>query len=133
MTRSATDTSRENSKVAASSMIPDLQIPLGKRIPDELHAVSVSIPTMADVIGYEERDPDTIARMTLATLDSLRTSASSKSNPIGKNSSIDPIIQSGLPLPNESLNNLKPICDALSPNSSSIKAYPESAYPKMRI
>ena len=63
MTRSALDTSRVNSKVAASLMIPDQQIPLGKRIPDELHAVSVSIPTMADVIGYEERDPDTIAQM----------------------------------------------------------------------
>ncbi len=44
-------------------MISDQQIPLGKRIPDELHAVSVSIPTMADVIGYEERDPDTLAKM----------------------------------------------------------------------
>ena len=63
MTRSALDTSRVNSKVAASSMIPDQQIPLGKRIPDELHAISVSIPTMADVIGYEERNPDTIAKM----------------------------------------------------------------------
>ena len=63
MTRSALDTSRVNSKVATSSMITDQQIPLGKRIPDELHAVSVSIPTIADVIGYEERDPDTIDKM----------------------------------------------------------------------
>lgn len=44
-------------------MIPAEQIPLGKRIPDDLHAVSVSLPTMADVIGYEERDPDTLAKM----------------------------------------------------------------------
>lgn len=44
-------------------MITDQQIPLGRRIPDDLHAVSVSIPTMADVIGYEERDPDTLAKM----------------------------------------------------------------------
>ena len=32
-------------------------IPLGRRIPDRLHAVSVSLPTMADMIGYEEKDP----------------------------------------------------------------------------
>jgi cystathionine gamma-synthase len=29
----------------------------GKRIPDCEHAVSVSLPTMRDVIGYEEQDP----------------------------------------------------------------------------
>jgi len=34
-------------------------IPLGQPIPDRPHAVSCSIPTMRDVIGYEERDPDT--------------------------------------------------------------------------
>lgn len=39
-------------------------IPLGKAIPDSLHAVSVSIPTMADVIGYEEKHPATIAKLT---------------------------------------------------------------------
>jgi len=39
------------------------QIPLGTRIPDEPHAVSVSLPTMADVIGYEERQPEIIAKM----------------------------------------------------------------------
>lgn len=32
-------------------------IPLGCRIPDSLHGVSFSLPTMRDVIGYEERDP----------------------------------------------------------------------------
>ncbi len=30
--------------------------PLGQRIPDRLHAVSCSLPTMRDVIGYEEKD-----------------------------------------------------------------------------
>ncbi len=44
-------------------MIPNETIPLGNRIPDKLHAVSVSLPTMADVIGYEERDPSILARM----------------------------------------------------------------------
>lgn len=32
-------------------------IPLGRRIPDRLHAVSCSLPTMRDLIGYEEKDP----------------------------------------------------------------------------
>lgn len=32
-------------------------LPLGRRIPDCLHAVSVSIPTMREMIGYEEKDP----------------------------------------------------------------------------
>jgi cystathionine gamma-synthase len=32
-------------------------LPLGRRIPDRLHAVSVSLPTMRDLIGYEEKDP----------------------------------------------------------------------------
>ena len=39
-------------------------LPLGQAIPDSLHAVSVSIPTMADVIGYEEKDPQTLAKLT---------------------------------------------------------------------
>lgn len=39
-------------------------IPLGQAIPDSLHAVSVSIPTMADVIGYEEKNPATLAKLT---------------------------------------------------------------------
>lgn len=38
-------------------------IPLGRPIPDTTHAVSCSLPTMADVIGYEEKDPAIIARM----------------------------------------------------------------------
>lgn len=44
-------------------MIPTEQIPLGTRIPSSLHAVSVSLPTMADVIGYEKREPAILARM----------------------------------------------------------------------
>lgn len=39
-------------------------IPLGQAIPDSLHAVSVSIPTMADVIGYEEKHPATLEKLT---------------------------------------------------------------------
>ncbi len=39
------------------------QIPLGTRIPNILHAVSASLPTMADVIGYEEREPAILAKM----------------------------------------------------------------------
>lgn len=37
--------------------------PLGERIPNKLHAVSCSLPTMRDVIGYETKDPGTIARI----------------------------------------------------------------------
>ena len=32
-------------------------LPLGQRIPASLHAVSCSLPTMAAVRGYEEKDP----------------------------------------------------------------------------
>ncbi len=38
--------------------------PLGQRIPDRLHAVSCSLPTMRDVIGYEEKDPAITAHLT---------------------------------------------------------------------
>ena len=31
--------------------------PLGQAIPDSPHAVSVSLPTMHAVRGYEEKDP----------------------------------------------------------------------------
>ncbi len=44
-------------------MTPNAQIPLGCRIPDKLHAVSVSIPSLSDVIGYEERNPEILAQM----------------------------------------------------------------------
>ncbi|MEM9160708.1 MAG: PLP-dependent transferase [Verrucomicrobiota bacterium] len=39
------------------------QLPLGQRIPESIHAVSVSIPTLKDVVGYEERDPATMAHL----------------------------------------------------------------------
>jgi len=38
--------------------------PLGQRIPERLHAVSCSLPTMRDVIGYEEKDPAITAHLT---------------------------------------------------------------------
>src|SRR5271166_2710013 len=38
-------------------------IPLGTPIPDSPHAVSCSLPTMADVRGYEEKDPAVTARL----------------------------------------------------------------------
>lgn len=37
--------------------------PLGTTIPDSAHAVCCSLPTMADVIGYEERAPQIMARL----------------------------------------------------------------------
>ena len=37
--------------------------PLGTRIPDRLHAVSCSLPTMRDVIGYEKKDAAIVAHM----------------------------------------------------------------------
>lgn len=37
--------------------------PLGERIPGALHSVSCSLPTMDDIIGYEEKRPATLARM----------------------------------------------------------------------
>ncbi|MBI3886719.1 MAG: PLP-dependent transferase [Opitutae bacterium] len=38
-------------------------IPLGRRIPGALHSVSCSLPTMRDVIGYEEKRPETLEAM----------------------------------------------------------------------
>ncbi len=38
-------------------------LPLGHPIPGSPHSVSCSLPTMADVIGYEERDPRVLAAM----------------------------------------------------------------------
>ncbi len=44
--------------------MPDLvHRPLGERIPRKLHAVSCSLPTMRDVVGYETKDPKTVARI----------------------------------------------------------------------
>jgi cystathionine beta-lyase/cystathionine gamma-synthase len=39
-------------------------IPLGQRIPASLHGVSASLPTMRDVIGYEEKDPEVTRHLT---------------------------------------------------------------------
>jgi len=39
-------------------------LPLGSRIPDRLHAVSCSLPTLRDLVGYEEKDPAVAARVT---------------------------------------------------------------------
>ncbi|HEY1848871.1 MAG TPA: PLP-dependent transferase [Opitutaceae bacterium] len=39
------------------------QIPLGTPIPDSPHAVSCSLPTMAAVRGYEEKDPAVTSRL----------------------------------------------------------------------
>ncbi len=40
-------------------------LPLGRRIPDRPHAVSVSLPTLRDLIGYEEKDPAVVRRISL--------------------------------------------------------------------
>ena len=39
------------------------QLPLGRRVPDRLHAVSCSLPTIEDLRGYEEKRPETLAHM----------------------------------------------------------------------
>jgi cystathionine gamma-synthase len=38
-------------------------IPIGCPIPLDEHAVSVSMPKWADVVGYEEGDPEVVAIM----------------------------------------------------------------------
>ncbi len=37
---------------------------LGKPIPPTRHAISMCLPRWKDVVGYEERDPATMAKMT---------------------------------------------------------------------
>lgn len=44
-------------------MTTSQQIALGQPIPDSPHAVSVSLPRMVDVIGYEEKNPETVAKL----------------------------------------------------------------------
>jgi cystathionine gamma-synthase len=39
-------------------------LPLGQRIPASPHAVSCSLPTMQDIRGYEERNPETMRQLT---------------------------------------------------------------------
>jgi cystathionine gamma-synthase len=41
-----------------------VHLPLGQRIPSSPHAVSCSLPTMRDVRGYEEKDPETMRHLT---------------------------------------------------------------------
>lgn len=36
---------------------------MGRPIPESVHAVSVALPTWADVVGYEEKRPEAVARM----------------------------------------------------------------------
>src|ERR1043165_7543241 len=38
---------------------------LGKALPDSPHAVSVSLPRWQDVVGYEEKNPEGISKMSL--------------------------------------------------------------------
>lgn len=38
-------------------------LPLGQRIPPSVHGVSCSLPTMRDVIGYEEKDPEILRHL----------------------------------------------------------------------
>lgn len=42
---------------------PARPLPVGARIPSSPHAVSVSLPTIADVIAYENKDPGTMAKI----------------------------------------------------------------------
>ncbi len=44
-----------------SAFVP---VPLGQRIPNLLHGISCSLPTMRSVIGYEEKDPAITAHLT---------------------------------------------------------------------
>ena len=46
--------------------IPTRQIPFATPIPAKPHAISVSFPSLRDVILYEERDPDTHAQLKIA-------------------------------------------------------------------
>lgn len=38
-------------------------LPLGTPVPNSPHAVCVSLPTMEDVMGYEEKRPQTLAKI----------------------------------------------------------------------
>jgi cystathionine gamma-synthase len=58
---SVANAGREDSLAKAMSLFAPL--PLGRRIPDLPHAVSVSIPTLSDLRGYEEKAPAVLSRM----------------------------------------------------------------------
>lgn len=47
----------------ANRRVPLRSFPLGQPIPGSVHSVSCSLPTLADVIGYEERDPAVLAAL----------------------------------------------------------------------
>lgn len=47
-------------------MSPFRHLPLGERIPASVHAVSCSLPTIRDVCGYEENDPEVLRAVTSA-------------------------------------------------------------------
>ena len=47
------------------AMATDMDIPLGAPIPADTHAVSVSLPTWASVVGYEEGDENIISQLTI--------------------------------------------------------------------
>lgn len=38
-------------------------LPCGTKLPDSIHAVSVSMPTLRDIIGYEEKYPETLSKI----------------------------------------------------------------------
>jgi cystathionine gamma-synthase len=38
-------------------------LPCGTKVPDSIHAVSVSMPTLRDIIGYEEKHPETLSKI----------------------------------------------------------------------
>jgi cystathionine gamma-synthase len=52
-------------RLLAGHMSAFEHLPLGHRIPDRPHAVSCSLPTLRDLIGYEEKDPVVTSRMAL--------------------------------------------------------------------
>lgn len=55
---------------SATALLPTVpmsvfsHLPLGQRIPASPHAVSCSLPTMRDVRGYEEKNPETVRQLT---------------------------------------------------------------------
>jgi len=48
----------------ASSMSIFQPIPLGRCIPGSPHSVACSLPTLRDIIGYEEGQPETTRHIT---------------------------------------------------------------------
>ena len=38
-------------------------LPCGTKIPNSMHAVSVSMPTLKDIVGYEEKHPETLSHI----------------------------------------------------------------------